>query len=150
MASAYASGKVILVGEHAVVYGRPAIAVPVTEVQAKATVEPGPSGQGVVVHALDLDKRVIVREADGSEPLAHIVGATMKAMLRDGDPDLTITVTSSVPIARGMGSGAAVSTAIARALTRHFGHWFASQAISDLVYQTEVIYHGTPSGMITQ
>jgi mevalonate kinase len=130
-----------------VVYGRPAIAVPVTDVQAQASIEPGLSGQGLVVHAPDLDKRVIVREADDGDPLAHIVRATMKAMLRGGDPDLTITVTSGVPIARGMGSGAAVSAAIVRALTRHHAHWFASQAISDLVYETEVIYHGTPSGI---
>lgn len=147
MTSANASGKVILFGEHAVVYGRPAIAVPVSEVQAKATIEPGPSGQGLVVHAPDLEKRVVVREAPIGEPLAHIVRASMKAMLRAGDPDLTITVTSHVPIARGMGSGAAVSTAIARALTRHYACWFASQAISDLVFETEVIYHGTPSGI---
>jgi mevalonate kinase len=46
-----------------------------------------------------------------------------------------------------MGSGAAVSTAIVRALTQHFGHWLPSRAISDLVYQTEVLYHGTPSGI---
>ncbi len=147
MTCAHACGKVILFGEHAVVYGRPAIAVPVTEVQAQATVEPGPSGQGLVVHAPDLERRVIVRKAGDDEPLAHIVRTTMKAMLRDGDPDLTITVTSGVPIARGMGSGAAVSAAIVRALTRHYAHWLASQAISDLVYETEVIYHGTPSGI---
>jgi mevalonate kinase len=52
-----------------------------------------------------------------------------------------------VPMARGMGSGAAVSTAIVRALSKHFSHWFPSQAIADLVYQTEVIHHGTPSGI---
>jgi mevalonate kinase len=46
-----------------------------------------------------------------------------------------------------MGSGAAVSTAIVRALAHHFSYWLPSQAISDLVYQTEVLYHGTPSGI---
>ena len=147
MALAFAAGKVILFGEHAVVYGRPAIAVPVTQVQAQALVELGPPGQGVVVLAPDLDRRVMVRKAAEDEPLAHIVRLTLKAMGRDPDPDLTITVTSTVPIARGMGSGTAVSTAIVRALSKHFSHWLASQAISDLVYQTEVIYHGTPSGI---
>ena len=147
MALAFAAGKVILFGEHAVVYGRPAIAVPVTQVQAQALVEPGPPGQGVVVLAPDLDRRVVVGQAAEDDPLAHIVRLTLKAMGRDPDPDLTITVTSTVPIARGMGSGTAVSTAIVRALSKHFSHWLASQAISDLVYQTEVIYHGTPSGI---
>lgn len=147
MTRAHACGKVILFGEHAVVYGWPAVAVPVSEVQAEAAVEPGTRGQGLVVEAPDLERQVIVREAGDDEPLAHIVRKTMKAMRRDGDPDLTITVASRVPIARGMGSGAAVSAAIVRALTRHCGHWFASQAVSDLVFETEVIYHGTPSGI---
>jgi mevalonate kinase len=72
----------------------------------------------------------------------------MLAMIGDeDDPDLTITVTSSVPVARGMGSGAAVSTAIARALAKHFAYWMPSRAISEVVFRTEVLHHGTPSGI---
>jgi len=52
-----------------------------------------------------------------------------------------------VPIARGLGSGAAVATAIVRALARHLGCNLTSREVSDLVYQTEVIHHGTPSGI---
>ena len=147
MTIAYAPGKVILFGEHAVVYGYPAIAVPVTEVQAQAWVEPGPRGQGVVVVAPDLGRRVVVREAPDDDPLARIVRLTLEAMCCAPEPDLTVTVTSTVPMARGMGSGAAVSTAMVRALAQHFHYWFSSRAISDLVYQTEVLYHGTPSGI---
>jgi mevalonate kinase len=147
MTLAHACGKVILFGEHAVVYGQPAIAVPVSEVQAQVDIRPGPAGQGVVVDAPDLNRRIIVRETADDDPLAHIVCLTLQAMGCDQDPDLTITLTSTVPIARGMGSGAAVSTAIVRGLAQHLDHWFPSRAVSDLVYQTEVIYHGTPSGI---
>lgn len=147
MTLAFASGKVILCGEHAVVYGQPAIAVPVTQVQAQAHVEQGRPGQGVQVIALDLGRQVVVREAPEDDPLACIVRLTLKAIGSGPDPDLTVTVTSTIPVARGMGSGAAVSTAIVRALAKHLSWWFPSQAISDLVYQTEVIYHGTPSGI---
>jgi mevalonate kinase len=147
MTMASAPGKAILSGEHAVVYGRPAVAVPVTEVRAEASVEEGAAGQGVVVVAPDLHRRVVVRAAAENNPLARIVRLTLEKVGQELDPDLTVTVTSTIPIARGMGSGAAVSTAIVRALGKHLHHWFASQAISDLVFQTEVIYHGTPSGI---
>ena len=147
MTVAHAPGKVILFGEHAVVYGRPAIAVPVTEVQARAEVVPGPLGQGVVVVAPDLDRRFVLGQAASDDPLAHIVRQSLRRMARGPNPDLTLTITSTVPIARGMGSGAAVSTAIVRALAQHFGHWLPSRAISDLVYQAEILYHGTPSGI---
>jgi len=147
MTTAFAPGKVILCGEHAVVYGRPAIAVPVGEVQARATVEPARDGRGIVVDAPDLNRRLVVRESGDDDPLARIVRLALQAMDVPGEPDLTITVTSTVPVARGMGSGAAVSTAIVRALAGHYGRWLSSRDISDLVYQTELIYHGTPSGI---
>jgi len=147
MTLASAPGKVILFGEHAVVYGHPAIAVPVTEVKAQASVEPGEAGLGIVVVAPQVGRRIIVGEAADDDPLACVVRLTLEACKEERKPDLTITVTSTVPIARGMGSGAAVSTATVRALAQHLGCWLSSRAISDLVYRTEVLYHGTPSGI---
>ena len=147
MTVARAPGKVILFGEHAVVYGQPAIAVPIHEVQAQARVEPGLPGQGTLIAVPDLERRFLLREADKDDPLARIVWLALRAVRQDPDPDLTLTVTSSIPIARGMGSGAAVSTAIVRALVKHVDFWLPSRAISELVYQTEVLYHGTPSGI---
>jgi mevalonate kinase len=147
MTLAHAPGKVILFGEHAVVYGRPAIAVPVTEVQAQAHIEPGEAGQGTVIVAPDLGHRIVLRDAGDDDPLALIVRLVLLAIKEERDPDLTVTVSSSIPIARGMGSGAEVSTAIARALAHHFGRWLSSRTISDLVFRTEVLYHGTPSGI---
>ncbi len=147
MALSNAPGKIILFGEHAVVYGRPAIAVPVNEVQAQARVEPGPVGQGTVIVASDLDRRILLREAADDDALARVVRLTLEVVKSGHDPDVTIAISSTIPIARGMGSGAAVSTAIVRALARHFDYWLPSRVISDLVYQTEVLYHGTPSGI---
>jgi mevalonate kinase len=147
MTVAHAPGKVILFGEHAVVYGRPAIAVPVTEVQATARVEPGLPGEGAHVLAPDVKQQFLLREAAEDHPLARVVRLTLERVGQPPDPDLTLTITSAVPIARGMGSGAAVSTAIVRALARHYNHWLPSREISDLVYEAELLYHGTPSGI---
>lgn len=147
MGSASAPGKVILSGEHAVVYGWPAIAVPVAEVQARAHVDVAPAGQGTIVLAPDLDRRVTVDQAGDQDALAQIVRLTLQRIGREANPDITLTVTSTIPIGRGMGSGAAVSTAIVRALAEHYEEWMPSRVVSDLVYQAEKLYHGTPSGI---
>jgi mevalonate kinase len=138
---------VILLGEHAVVYGRPAIAVPITEVRAEARVERGLAGQGAVILAPDVGRRIVLREASEEDPLARTVRLALDAIKVERNPDVTLTVTSKVPIARGMGSGAAVSTALVRALAQYFDRWLSSRAVSELVYQAEILYHGTPSGI---
>jgi mevalonate kinase len=147
MAVGYASGKVILFGEHAVVYGRPAIAVPITQVQARAEVEDAERGQGITIVARDLGHTHSLSEAPPDDALRTIVVSTLERTRVGLEQDLTITVSSTIPIARGLGSGAAVSTAIVRALLEHFDKWLDSRAISDLVFETEKIHHGTPSGI---
>ena len=147
MTVAYASGKVILFGEHAVVYGQPALAVPVTQVQARATVETSPEGQGTTIIAENLERSYSIEQAPSDDALRAVVVSTLAHIGVGTEHDLTITVSSTIPIARGLGSGAAVSTAIARALGGHFGHPLSPQAISALVYETEKIHHGSPSGI---
>jgi mevalonate kinase len=152
---AYAPGKVILFGEHAVVYGQPAIALPVNQVRARATVEAGPEGRGITIIAEDLKQSYSLEESppdDGGKPrydaaLRAIVTSTLEHIGVGKQHDLTITVNSTIPIARGLGSGAAVSTAIVRALSKHLGYAPSSQTVSALVYETEKIHHGTPSGI---
>lgn len=151
MTTACAPGKVILFGEHAVVYGRPAIAVPVTQVRARAVVEDARSGHGLVIRALDLNLQHRFGTAVATDAPVYALEATVRHTLEwlgvETVPDLTLTLSSTVPIARGLGSGAAVATAIVRALAQHFGHSPTSRDVSDLVYQTEIIHHGTPSGI---
>lgn len=139
-------GKVILFGEHAVVYGRPAIAVPVTQVKATASIDAGRTGNGVTVLSTDLARAVHLRDAPPDDPLAAIVRATL-AHLDAPEPDANITVHSTIPIASGMGSGAAVSASIVRALAKFLGRDLEAAAVSALVYQVELLHHGTPSGI---
>jgi len=141
-----APGKVILFGEHAVVHGRPAIAVPVTQVRATATVEPAPPGSGLTLIASDLGKTIPLATAPQDEPLAATARLTL-AHLSSTEPDATLTVSSTIPIASGLGSGAAVSTALVRALATSLGHTLEPAEVSTLVLEVEKIHHGTPSGI---
>lgn len=152
-----APGKVILFGEHAVVYGRPAIAVPISGVEACVTVRPGEQGSGVWLECCDLpatDKgkggsHYPLREAPAGDPLrvAVLLGLTYMGIAPSLEPDLVITISSTIPIARGLGSGAAVTTAILRALATYFNHPLSPEETSHLVYEVEKLFHGTPSGV---
>jgi mevalonate kinase len=62
---------------------------------------------------------------------------------------MTITVTSQIPIASGLGSGAAITAAVVRAVSEFLGLSAASDPnwVSQLTYEVEKIHHGTPSGI---
>jgi len=149
MISACAPGKIILLGEHAVVYGRPALAVPVRQVQACARVEAAPSGRagGVLLISPDLGLASWLSDLPSSHPLAAITLATLAALTPGPFAPVRLTVTSTIPVASGLGSGAAVSVAIARALNQHFGGELGHSRISQLAFEVEHIHHGTPSGI---
>lgn len=142
---ATAPGKIILFGEHSVVYGQPAIAVPVSQVRATCTVQAG-SERGILLNAPDIDRREYLSSTGDYDPLAMVVRRTLNA-LGVIAPNLEITVTSGIPIACGLGSGAAISAAIIRALGQYFQHPFDAQSVSDIAFEVEKIYHGTPSGI---
>jgi mevalonate kinase len=143
---ASAPGKVILFGEHAVVYGQPAIAAPVTQVRATATIESSPAGSGLTIVASDIEKRIALADAPHDEPLSVASRLTL-SHLSAPEPDATLTIRSSIPIASGLGSGAAVSTALVRAMASYLGHPLQPHEISSLVLEVERIHHGTPSGI---
>ncbi len=142
---ASAPGKIILFGEHAVVYGQPALAVPLTALRATALISPGVPGDGLRIRAQDLN--VSISLAEGA---AHGLALTARLVLdRLGapEPDAEIAIRSTIPIASGLGSGAAVSAALARALAIYLGQPLDNAALSDLVYEVEKVHHGTPSGI---
>ncbi|MCS7087839.1 MAG: mevalonate kinase [Thermoflexales bacterium] len=139
-----ACGKVILCGEHAVVYGRPAIALPLPSLRATATVHPAASALRIL--ALDLGQVVDLETAPADEPLAHIVRLTL-AHIGQSAPQATITVRSVIPIGANLGSGAAVSIAIARALAAFLGYELTADEASALAFEVEKLHHGTPSGV---
>lgn len=147
--TATAPGKIILFGEHAVVYGRPAIAVPVDKVRARATIVADPKGEpgSVKVQAPDVGFDGELAAIPEDHPLAGALLAVFEEIDLERVPACKVRITSTIPIAAGLGSGAAVSVALIRAMAAFLGFPLSSERISALAYKVEKIHHGTPSGI---
>jgi len=144
--TASAPGKVILFGEHAVVYGRPALAVPVTGVQASAQVSAG-SRPGIWIEAAGVGLNAEVNALPSDHPLAAVVHNLLFSLGISPFPNLELRITSTIPVASGLGSGAAVSVALIRALSAHLGHPLDDAQVNAFAYEIEKLHHGTPSGI---
>ncbi len=146
MTTASAPGKVILCGEHAVVYGQPAIALPLLDIRATAVVEAAPAGSGIICAMPDVDEQSTFAPTE-AHPLATLLRLTLARLGVAAALDLRITLRSAIPIASGMGSGAALGAALVKALATHFDVPLSVADISTLVYESERFFHGTPSGI---
>jgi mevalonate kinase len=141
-----ASGKVILAGEHATVYGFPALAVGLDR-GVLARVTPDPSTPVTRLRLRDLGMDVTERDDhDLARALASVLTATNTSR-RGKRPSkvtpLTIEVFSSIPPGSGLGSSAALGVAITRALDpRAPEHEVLSRTM-----EWERVFHGEPSGL---
>jgi mevalonate kinase len=146
-----APGKIILLGEHAVVYGQPAIAVPFRAVQAIARSSSGRPGTGLHVQATDVGLRLHFQATptitvDHPDPLTEATRLILQAVDAP-PPDAHILLHSGIPMGGGFGSGAAISAVLMRAVLAALGRQLDAATLNDLVYQVEKLYHGTPSGV---
>jgi mevalonate kinase len=147
--AASAPGKIILLGEHAVVYGQPAIAVPVTQVQAKAVVTPDLAGEpGVIqISSTDMGIHSALNDLPPGDPILETINLVLRTLDVKRMPSCHIKISSTIPIAAGLGSGAAISVAVIRALSGFLGHPMPAETVSKLAFEIEKIHHGTPSGI---
>jgi mevalonate kinase len=165
-----APGKIILFGEHAVVYGRPALAVPVTQVHADVEIlDISPSGGsdsvGIWIHAPNIDLHAELNTLPSDHPIASVIHnflflsriphpqpLPLRAHVSQGErgigfPNLDIKIASTIPVASGLGSGAAVTVALVRALSSHLNHAMTDEEVNAFAYEIEKLHHGTPSGI---
>lgn len=142
-ASGRAHGKIILIGEHAVVHKEPAIAIPFTSANVEVTIDEifGESTIESIYHT-----GVI---SDAPKTLNNLI-KTLRAVCVYFDvstDNLHITINSNIPAERGMGSSAAVATALVRALFNYFDEELPDELLHSFVSISEKIAHGNPSGL---
>ena len=139
-----ACGKVILLGEHAVVYGRSALAAPIP-LAVEARVVDAADGVQLLIPRWGVEQRV--------PPLGeHPAGAAgILALLLErldlGKRSMTIEVFPNVPRAMGLGGSSALAVSVIRALDQHFGLGLSASAINAFAFECEQAAHGTPSGV---
>lgn len=138
-----ASGKIILIGEHAVVYGKPAIALPFNQVQISAKIyktnEPITIDSFYHVGLLE----EAPKEIFGIRQLLQMV----LVYLNHPFFGLHIKIESNLPSQRGLGSSAAVSIALVRSLFDAFDVPLTHEKLNYFVDIAEQIHHENPSGL---
>ncbi|HFI2691001.1 TPA: mevalonate kinase [Streptococcus suis] len=139
-----ANGKIILMGEHAVVYGQPAIAMPFSAVEITAQVRA--QGQALSV-ACDFYEGLVHKMPKIWESLKHAIRFSLYRIGAPTDPAIHIEISSTIPAERGMGSSAAVAVAVARALFAYYEKDLTDGELWDIVQSSEKIAHGNPSGI---
>lgn len=137
-------GKLILFGEHSVVYGQPAIVAGLPR-GATAFVRMSTDPSLTVVNGRTGNVHVeVAPDADG-EPLAQAFASILEML--EVEVPVGVHVTIDIPMGAGLGSSAAMATAIARALTQFAGQTMASVAVEAAVSRSEEVFHGNPSGI---
>ncbi|MEG0284510.1 MAG: mevalonate kinase [Vagococcus sp.] len=136
-------GKIILLGEHSVVYGEPSIAIPFPAAKVTTTVTESNHNTRIdcdFYHGLLDDMPELL------ESLKETIRVCLTKLNQLNTP-LHIEIDSHIPAERGMGSSAAVSVATTRALFNYFDQPLDKAELLKIVDISEKIAHGNPSGL---
>lgn len=136
-------GKIILLGEHSVVYGYRAIAAPLN-LAITAEVTEATEHNELVISGWDADPAA--HNPAGAE-LASRVAALIADRLGVAGSPVRVEVVPELPRASGLGASAALAVAVIRAMAHHFDLTVSEAEISRLAFECEELVHGTPSGI---
>ncbi|MAF89387.1 MAG: mevalonate kinase [archaeon] len=147
MIRASAPGKLILFGDHAVVYGEPGIATAINKRAYSTACEL--DGKKIVVESKDTGETTEcgIREKSKNPIIAAVQEAQKFSKSRSG---IGIEINSQIPIGAGLGSSAAVATAtIASVATLLTGKEPSTMEIAEMAYKADKLAHESPSGIDT-
>jgi len=135
IARASAPGKVLLLGEHAVVYGHPALGAALR--------------RGVRIEVAESrDRSIAVRSPPGISPPPELLEAALEMAERIGAPArFRAMIDTELPLGAGLGSSAAVGVALARAFSELVGRSCPDERAAELALGFERHFHGAPSGV---
>ncbi len=134
MIQAEAPGKIILFGEHAVVYGRPALAATL-DLKLRVTLKEGPPERGPIWRGLE-EHRILQRVFERALDFLNLQR-----------PPLSASLSGELPLGVGFGSSAALSVALLKALCCWSGQMLDAEALEAGALALERIFHGDPSGL---
>jgi hydroxymethylglutaryl-CoA reductase len=137
-------GKVILLGEHAVVYGSHAIAAPIS-LAMQAKVWDSDDGIHLLIPRWGVEEK-IQKGADHKYSVYKSLDMIFEK-LKVQNRSMKIEVIPQVPRAMGLGGSAAIAVAIIRALDDHFKLKLKDEQVNDLAYESEMLAHGNASGI---
>ncbi|HLR52536.1 MAG TPA: mevalonate kinase [Candidatus Avamphibacillus sp.] len=144
-ATGIAHSKLILIGEHAVVHGQPAIALPFPLVGVEAMVEHVPG-------SIQIDSSFyhgpLSSVPSALKGFANSIQATLD-YLSIPAKDLLIQIKSSIPPGKGLGSSASVAIALVKSIFSYAGRAYSDTELLDLANIAETYNHGSPSGIDT-
>lgn len=133
--TAFGPGKVILLGEHGVVYGHPALAAPLSR-GMRAWAEPAESTSLEVPEGLTESQQQALERAFA------------RAAKKTGHPPVSVHLSSDLPLSMGLGSSGALAVAVSRVLIHaQTGKPASPRQVEAVAFEMEKEFHGTPSGV---
>lgn len=136
----FGRGKVILLGEHAVVHGCPAIAV---GIERGVTAAAAPAARDLLRLApWDLEIRP---DPSGDEPLERAFAAALESYPER--PRVEVTAEVELPAGAGLGCSAAIGVAVLDAIDEAIGFGRPRTELAEAALVWEKVFHGNPSGI---
>ncbi len=151
MTNASAPGKVILLGEHAAVYGNPVL-VATVDLRTYVSVKKR-NDDKIFVKSKELNLNENfplskIPEMKKRRELALVLEAIQKInSLAKKDSGWEISIKSDIPVASGMGSSASLASALVLAMTKELGKNPDKKEIANLAWEIENVIHGKSSGV---